>query len=451
MVKLLSIIKKDFKILIRSKSSALIVLVGPLLLILLVGSAFNTSSFTDIKIGTYSESYNELTNSIISKLEGDNYKITKLDNEDNCIGGVKSNTINICIVFPADLNPQSDEEIELYVDQSRINLVYAIKGAITAEVAEKSKEVSEDLTGIIVNQLALTNEELKQKRELLMNVRQRNNEMRAELSNMEGSLISLKLNFSEAQIILSEIDNKTSDLKAELNTSLKDFENLEDLVTALKAEMKAYDDLSSKRDEILTKFPELSSSISTSNEELQDVKDSTDTIVNRIEAIEVTDIDSIVSPIKAVTKPISKEKTHINYLFPTLIMMVVMFVSLLLSSVTVIREKISAAYFRNYISPTNGAIFVLATYLTNILIIIIQLIIVFGVMMSLNPALSSTVVNVSLALLLITTTFILLGMIVGYLFSSEETATIGAISLGTILLFFSNTIIPLETISYCFK
>ena len=229
------------------------------------------------------------------------------------------------------MNPQSDEEIELYVDQSRINLVYAIKGAITAEVAEKSKEVSEDLTGIIVNQLALTNEELKQKRELLMNVRQRNNEMRAELSNMEGSLISLKLNFSEAQIILSEIDNKTSDLKAELNTSLKDFENLEDLVTALKAEMKAYDDLSSKRDEILTKFPELSSSISTSNEELQDVKDSTDTIVNRIEAIEVTDIDSIVSPIKAVTKPISKEKTHINYLFPTLIMMVVMFVFLLLS------------------------------------------------------------------------------------------------------------------------
>ena len=71
--------------------------------------------------------------------------------------------------------------------------------------------------------------------------------------------------------------------------------------------------------------------------------------------------------------------------------------------------------------------------------------------MSLNPALSSTVVNVSLALLLITTTFILLGMIVGYLFSSEETATIGAISLGTILLFFSNTIIPLETISSGFK
>jgi ABC-type uncharacterized transport system permease subunit len=50
------------------------------------------------------------------------------------------------------------------------------------------------------------------------------------------------------------------------------------------------------------------------------------------------------------------------------------------------------------------------------------------------------------AILVITSSFILLGMIVGYIFNSEETATIGAISLGTILLFFSNTIVPLETL-----
>jgi len=126
--------------------------------------------------------------------------------------------------------------------------------------------------------------------------------------------------------------------------------------------------------------------------------------------------------------------------------MVVMFVSLLLSCITVIREKISSAYFRNYISPTKAVLFIFATFLTNIFIIIMQLAIVLIVMLFIQPDLSNTLLNMGAAVLIITSSFILLGMIVGYVFNSEETATIGAISLGTILLFFSNTIIPLEAL-----
>ena len=128
-------------------------------------------------------------------------------------------------------------------------------------------------------------------------------------------------------------------------------------------------------------------------------------------------------------------------------MIVVMFVSLLLSSVTVIREKVSKAYFRNFISPTKSVLFILATFITNISIIIIQLLIVFAVMAVIQPTITNTLFQVALSILIITSAFILLGMIIGYFFSSEETATIGAISIGSILLFFSNTIIPLETLS----
>ncbi|MBU2639769.1 MAG: ABC transporter permease, partial [Nanoarchaeota archaeon] len=271
-----------------------------------------------------------------------------------------------------------------------------------------------------------------------------------ELANVEGSLMSMNLDFTEPNAILEEIQNKTNELKTDFNETRK-FTQLEDLVISLKALFKDISGQSSTRDNVLTSISSLKEDISANNQRIQDVKDSTDSIITKIEAIEVTDVDSIVSPIKTVTKPISREKTHINYLFPTLIMMIVMFVSLLLSSITVIREKISSAYFRNFISPTNSGIFVLATYLTNILIITVQLIVVFGVMMAINPSLASTLSNVSLAILLITTVFILLGMIVGYVFTSEETATVGAISLGTVLLFFSNTIIPLETLPTTIK
>ena len=64
-INLWEIIKKDFKLLVRSKSSALVVLLGPLLIIFLVGLAFNTSSMYNLKVSVYSESYSDLTNSVI--------------------------------------------------------------------------------------------------------------------------------------------------------------------------------------------------------------------------------------------------------------------------------------------------------------------------------------------------------------------------------------------------
>ena len=53
---------------------------------------------------------------------------------------------------------------------------------------------------------------------------------------------------------------------------------------------------------------------------------------------------------------------------------------------------------------------------------------------------------VLLLLFLISSIFILIGMFIGYLFKSEETANIAAISISVIMLFFSSTILPLETL-----
>ena len=69
MYNLLNIIGKNFKILIRSKLSALIILLAPLLIVFLVGMAFNSSELYGINVGTYSPSENELTNSILTSFE----------------------------------------------------------------------------------------------------------------------------------------------------------------------------------------------------------------------------------------------------------------------------------------------------------------------------------------------------------------------------------------------
>ena len=442
MVKLPTVIKKNFRILIRSKSSGLIIFLGPLLLILLVGTAFNTSSFYNIKVGSYSSDYNELADSIILKLQEDQYVVTKITEEKDCIDGVKKGFFHICIVFPPNLNVEESPNVDIYVDNSRSNLVYAVKSAILSKVTSRSQELSKDLTSIVVQQLENAKNSLQEKKAVLTDLKNINEGFTSELLTMESEMSAMTDVLTETSVF-AQIENKTSIIKGDTNDT-REFTELNNLVSSLGNTISV---IKASNKNINNAMTGMKSNSIDLGSELADLERTSNRVVSDIEAIQVRDVETLVSPIKTTTQPVSTEKTHINYLFPTLIMMVIMFVSLLLSSITVIREKISSAYFRNFISPTGGVTFVLANYVTNILIILIQLTIVFIVMAVMQPGLISTMANVSIAVIIITTAFILVGMIIGYLFSTEETATVGAISLGTLLLFFSNTIIPIETLS----
>ena len=404
-----------------------------------MGTAFNTSTFSDIKVGSYSSSYNDLSNSIVDKLEEDEYRIFRSSSEEECIKGVKTGTYHLCTIFPPDLSVSEGNVIQVYVDQSRINLVFAIKGAILDKVGETSKELSESLTSIVVAQLEEASSSLQSKKSVLSSLKTTNEAFTSGITTIETELTGIDLSAD----LENELNNKTAALKSQTNDT-RTITELEDLINVLTLQLKAVNIISSA-------IPNLKEIAITESSQLMELDRASNKIISDIDAIKVKDVETLISPIKTVTQPVTTERTHINYLFPTLIMMVVMFVSLLLSSVTVIREKISPAYFRNYISPNKAFLFIASTYLTNILIIILQLAIVFAVMLAIQPDLISTLMNVTAAILIITSAFILLGMIIGYLFSSEETATVGAISLGTILLFFSNTIIPLESLTASIK
>ncbi|MBI2508382.1 ABC transporter permease [Candidatus Woesearchaeota archaeon] len=441
MVKLLEVIKKNFKILIRSKSSALIILFGPLLLILLVGTAFNTSAFYDIKVGSYSPNYNELSDSILKKLQQDQYKISKTKSEESCINGVKTGAYHLCIIIPENLtiSQEADNTIQVYADQSRMNLVFAIRSAIIDKVGEKSKELSESLTSIVVGQLEETKASLEEKQGVVKILKDSNEQFTSGLVDVETQVTNL--DFGDDNI-LGQFKNKTAELKLQTNDT-RTLTEIDDIIKVLEEKIA---NMQLASDAIANTIPSLKEKAIAESSQLVDLERTSSKIISNVEAIKVRDVETLVSPIKTSMHAVTAEKTHVNYLFPTLIMMVVMFVSLLLSSITVIREKISRAYFRNYISPTKAVLFIAATYLTNILIVVLQLAIVFAVMLFIQPELSSTLLNIGTAVLLITSSFILLGMIVGYIFNSEETSTMGAISLGTILMFFSNTIVPLETL-----
>ena len=122
-----------------------------------------------------------------------------------------------------------------------------------------------------------------------------------------------------------------------------------------------------------------------------------------------------------------------------------MFIGLLLSSSVVIRERRGSAYFRNFLTPTNDTLFIIGHFLTNFLIISLQMLIILGVSFYFfKEALLNVLINLIGALALIIAMFVLLGMFLGYIFKSEETGALASISLGSIFLFLSNTVLPLE-------
>ena len=79
---ILAIIKKNFKLLIRSRSSALVVILGPLLIVLLMGVAFNSSGLYNINVGVYSKAYSALSDDLITKLKDDRFSVFKYESED---------------------------------------------------------------------------------------------------------------------------------------------------------------------------------------------------------------------------------------------------------------------------------------------------------------------------------------------------------------------------------
>ncbi|MEK6835791.1 MAG: ABC transporter permease [Nanoarchaeota archaeon] len=450
MIKLFEIIKKNFRLLIRSKTSALIVLVGPLVLMLLIGFAFNTSSIFDIKIGTYSSSYSELSNSINDKLTDEQFRVLKLDSEERCIDAIKTGEVHVCTIYPADLNLQTSDKIIFYVDQTRLNFVYIILDRISSKIATKSTELSTALTNRLLTSLNNANTKLSEKGGIVVELTTNLKDAKELTTDIKDQFLSVELNVSKSNF--TELKNEIDDIKQKENLSASLFRDLDDLVEDVEDN---YDNLvlqlesvASIRNSAETGLGALENKLAGNIQDSVELKNTIDEINQDINSIEIKDVARIVSPISTEIKPIVAESTNLSYTFPTLVILVVLFAGVLIGATTIQEEKSSKAYFRNFITPTHDILFILGNYLSNLIIIVIQLLIIFAVMLYITKTsvVELTLLNIFVLLAIVASVFILLGMLIGYLFRSNETSNIAAISVSALLLFFSNTILPLETL-----
>jgi ABC-2 type transport system permease protein len=492
-MKLLKIIQKNLKILTRSKASALIIFLGPLLIVSLLGLAFSNTEVYGLQISVHSSSYNEFSNSLLDKLAEQNFQVTRHDSQDTCIASAKQGKSNICIILPADMS-LANNEVVFHVDYSKVNIVWMVLDTISEKISLKSKELRESLTTNILQKMVETKDKLAEHKQKADEISNAQSSMVDKTSSVKTSIQGMDISITMEELNMAEIDSMIVDIKEDAESAYDVIEDLidevndsdasesekESIIDELEDAMDDIEDildlvsgnesgtLSELIDDVKTKVNDVQSkiaSLGTNREEAQtelgilmnliddnlnrinELKTSIDAAIANIQGIGTGQADQIVSPIKTTIQPLTAQKTHFNYLFPTLIVLVIMITAILLSSTLVMNEKKSRSFFRNFISPTKDIMFNLGTFLTSLLVIFVQLalfLLIAGIFFGVN--IWSSLLVTPVVLLFVIFAFVFLGMLIGYIFKSPETNVLAAISVSALLLFFSSTILPLESI-----
>ncbi len=492
---------KNLKLLIRAKGSALIVVFAPLLIILIMGLSFNNSAKYALNIGVQTPSSSSDVEAFISTLQEQEFRVIKYnESKEACIGDVKQGYIHTCIILPESFTIDSNapREITFYVDPSKINLVWMVQQTLEKKLNLKSQEISQVLAQDLFAKLSDTNTKVAAEKAAITGVKDKNTGAAASTESAKTDLGKLDLSPPAAEYNTGVIDtfktavttnvdngktkidlaksavtasNFSSSTKSTINTYLtaatasitnvstllaatsggNSFGEVSALVTTLQADVtSAKSKLTAASQQITATSANLESVKASINEgvsALEGIQNVLEEINANLNSQKVTDAKVVSSPLVTKIEKVAPEKTYLNYTFPALLILVIMFSSLLLGTTLVMMEKNSPAFTRNYFLPVNKVTFVLSTYLTNLILILVQLIVILGISFAFLPEIYVSLLPIALILFLAASVFTFLGMGVGYVFISEETAVLASISLGSVLLFMSGLILPLESVS----
>src|SRR3989344_5539985 len=464
---------KNLKLLLRSRSSALIIIFAPLLIILLLGLSYNTSAQFGLKIGVYAADFNEDANSFIEILEEKEFTITKFNDLNTCTNDIKRSQIHTCIELPESLQVDDNQQkvVTFHIDPSRINLVWMIQETVKSKFNIKAQEISQELTGNILSILSETKGVLNSQQIDLSNIKQKTKDASTSASSVKNNLEGVSVG-SDGTVIegisdqLTEANDKISTAISEVNSAgITDDEKRDAIKDPLNEASRIIDDLQGNESISLNGVRDLleqaaaAITSSTANldlvtaalqeaaTEIESVQSSLAAAQNSIESQKVTEADTITSPLITKIERISQENTYLSYLFPALLVLVVMFSSLLLGTTLVMIEKNSPAFLRNFFLPVRKITFITSIYVTNVILNLVEISVILGISLFFLKSSVAIIPTVALILFVTGSVFTFLGMAIGSIFSSEETGILASISLGSILLFTSGTILPLEGIA----
>lgn len=406
-------------------------------------------------------------------------------------------------------------EITFHVDYSRINLVWTVLQVMTEKVGEKTLQASRNFTKVLLDTLEYAHQRIGDQRQVVIKLTTQNDLLSKNTQQLMAELSDVDLTFDESAFPLENLTSAKTQVKQWVDSALElgdkglskatsfidaadalvkssgasgqtkdnllvSFQKSVDEIKKIKAEMAAtknltllsFADFSKDLDLLAGQISNTKSRLQEADTSRQlslrvldainalldksllnilEIQQAMNDIDNRISAIEIKDPSAVSQPIVTSIKPLVQQKTYLNYLFPVLIVLVIMFTSLLITPTLILLDKHSPASFRTYMTPVRDSSYVISNFITAFILLFFQTIIILAIAsVFFSSQIITNVPEAFLLLLIVNSLFILIGMMIGYFFNNEETATLTAVSVGAIFLFISDVIIPIESMPEAF-
>ena len=472
MSKLHAIINKEFKLLFRSKSSTLAVLLGPLILVLMVGLVFTNATDQELVIGVVAEDFPNSDEYVVALKEA--FRVVEY--EENCADDVRRGVIISCVSLTQATPPRAT----IYVDPSNVNVVYAVIDQITGQLETQTGTLREGLADNLLTTVSITRQQLIEQQEELdaahLFLLQQHERLEILAQDIRGirvdvqtvseqdllraqeDSLGLREEYQELlqQVLRSYRQNSNNESREFVTFFEEEFETLTDRTNASRAE-EVFERIAQSMQSIEEQATQASTSVQAVSDQatqvrnamtqpLQDISGVSQQLTAASErlALNITQTD-LTRPLEPVVEPVTSQEDDFAFMFPYFIMLIVMFTTLLMASTIIVREKNSSAYFRNFATPTPEWVFVLATYLTTLIVVATQLIIIA---LAATFFLSFSLFSFTTLIILLAgiTFFTLLGMLIGYSFKGYEGVMLASIALSALLLFVSDLVLPASTI-----
>ena len=199
------------------------------------------------------------------------------------------------------------------------------------------------------------------------------------------------------------------------------------------------------RTELSLNFDSMKGIVASLRSSLADLKASTNLAKTLLLDIK-GEIPEYSDPVRSRVIGYFGEKSYINFIFPSILIMIVMWMATFLSSINFIRQKSRGILQRLYVSPMSTRAVAFEKIVSNTLISLIPLPFILAISffilgIELNPV---NAVFVFLAASLSVVVFAIIGLIIGTFSKTESTAILGSLIIIIPLMFMSGAFYPVE-------
>lgn len=489
--------------LLRTRAAVVAVLLAPLLVMVVAAMAFDSQHTYSLHVGTYAEKYSRDATTFINNLKEHDFQVTQFRDSAQCLDSLKLGTIVACMIFVKE----PSDEVAIYIDYSKLNLVDSLMSLMAQRFSEQSVKVGANITAQMVQRIEDARAGLAESRPVIVSLTTHNEHSTQNVDAMLTSLaaLQLKINQSLMDASLETQDNKFISWLSSLSTLVNEMvsqysatmsmvrEELDSIAIAesdklrilellnqgeteldsLKSQVQAGGQISKgDLDKVLAltaktletlkniqaELDALKSFKTGSVDKLREIRKALDqnllkfiqlqTSLNKIDkavsGVQVEDPQNILAPLSVRVEPITTTTRRFELLFPNLLMLLIMFSSVLLASAIMVMHVRSPASM-NKSALVSASRNHQSMLLAVLMIVGVQIATIFAVGLFFFGFDLVLVLPAALGISMVAAfAFSSAGLLIGLIFARESTAILAGVMGSSSLMLLSDVILPLE-------